>query len=47
MVNEEIHITTPEGIVIRIVVTEVRGDKSRIGIEAPKDFKISRPEIVK
>lgn len=30
---------------IRIVVVEIRGDKVRLGIEAPKDVKIDREEI--
>jgi len=32
---------------IRIVVTEIRGDKVRIGIEAPNDVSIHREEIQK
>lgn len=31
--------------VIRIVVIEVRGDKVRLGIEAPKDVDVDRYEI--
>lgn len=30
---------------IRIVVIEVRGDKVRIGIEAPKDVPVHRREV--
>lgn len=30
---------------IRIVVVEVRGDKVRIGIEAPQDVSIHREEV--
>jgi carbon storage regulator len=30
---------------IRIVVVEIRKDKVRIGVEAPKDVKIDREEI--
>lgn len=30
---------------IRICVVEIRGDKVRIGVEAPKDVKIDREEI--
>lgn len=30
---------------IRIVIVEVRGDKVRIGIEAPKDVSVHRKEI--
>jgi carbon storage regulator len=30
---------------IRVVVVEVRGDKVRIGIEAPKDVPVHRKEV--
>lgn len=33
------------GDVIRIVVIEIRGDKVRLGIEAPKDIDVHRFEI--
>jgi carbon storage regulator len=32
---------------IRIVITAVRGDNVRIGIEAPKDVVVMREELVK
>lgn len=31
---------------IRITVLEIRGNKARIGIDAPKDVKIVREEIL-
>jgi len=38
-----------EGIMIgdniRIVVVEIRGDKVRLGIEAPKEIPVNRQEI--
>lgn len=38
-----------EGIVIgdniRIIVVEIRGDKVRLGIEAPKDVTVHRDEV--
>jgi carbon storage regulator len=33
------------GDTIRICVVEIRGDKVRIGVDAPKDVKIDREEI--
>lgn len=36
-------ITINENIVVTIV--EIRGDKVRLGIEAPKDIKVHRQEI--
>lgn len=30
---------------IRIVVTEIRGEKVRLGIDAPKDVRIDREEV--
>jgi carbon storage regulator len=38
-----------EGIVIaggiKVVIVEVRGDKVRLGIEAPKDVPVHRKEV--
>lgn len=38
-----------EGIVIaggiKVVIVEVRGDKVRLGIEAPKDVPVHRQEV--
>ena len=39
--NEEIII----GGNIRVVVVEIRGDKVRLGIEAPRDVSVHRKEI--
>ncbi len=36
-------ITINENIVVTIV--EIRGDKVRLGIEAPKDVKVHRQEV--
>lgn len=30
---------------IRIVIVEIRGDKVRLGIEAPKDIEVHRKEV--
>ena len=30
---------------IRIVVVEIRGDKVRLGVEAPKDISVHRQEV--
>jgi len=40
--NESIYI---DGDRIKIVVVEVRGDKVRLGIEAPKDVSCHRSEV--
>lgn len=44
-VGEKIDITAPGGQRLEIVLAELRGDKARIGIAAPKDFRINRREI--
>ena len=43
--NEEIYIDVPEGFSGRIVVTYLGGNKSRIGVEAPKEVTIRRAEL--
>lgn len=43
--DEKIVITTPDGIRITVMVVAIRGDKVRLGIEAPKDVAIHREEI--
>lgn len=41
--NERIHI----GNDIELVVVEIRGDKVRLGIDAPKDVPIHREEVAR
>jgi carbon storage regulator len=43
--NETIIITPPGCEPIRIVVVEVRGDKARLGIEAPRQVTVHRQEV--
>jgi len=43
-VDERIVVTHPHGELI-VVVTAIRGDKVRIGFEAPKDHIILRSEV--
>jgi carbon storage regulator len=45
MQNEKIVITTPDGIRITVMVIAIRGDKVRLGIEAPKDVAVHREEV--
>jgi carbon storage regulator len=33
------------GVVIRVMVTDVRGDKSRLGIDAPRECSVHRSEV--
>jgi carbon storage regulator len=44
-VGEEIEITAPDGTKLNLMVVEVRGDKVRLGITAPKEYIIWRKEI--
>ena len=44
-VNEKIIITAPDGTQIVLMMVEVRGDKARIGIDAPMTYTIHREEI--
>ena len=40
--NEEVVINGN----IRVVIVEIRGDKVRLGIEAPKDIDVHRKEVL-
>ena len=44
-IAETIVITTPDGIRITLFVVEIRGDKARIGVDAPKSFLVHRGEV--
>lgn len=43
--NQKAFITAPNGDSIEIVVLEIRGDKVRLGISAPKSYGVDREEI--
>lgn len=43
-VDEVIEIETPLGT-IEILCVDIRGDKVRIGITAPKSFRVDRKEV--
>jgi carbon storage regulator len=44
-VNEKIVVTSPDGTLITLMLVEIRGDKARIGVDAPKSWSIHRAEI--
>ena len=44
-VGETIVITAPDGTQIVLMLIEVRGDKARIGIDAPRTYTVHREEI--
>ena len=44
-VSEKICITSPDGTVITLMMVEVRGDKARIGIDAPREWTVHRAEV--
>lgn len=43
--NEGITITGPDKKPVHLVVVEIRGDKVRLGIDAPKDVAVHRDEV--
>lgn len=43
--DESIIIPVPGGPRLRITVIDIRGDKVRIGVEAPPDVPVDREEI--
>lgn len=44
--QESIVITLETGDVIRVVVIGIRGDKVRLGIEAPQEVAVLRSELL-
>ena len=44
-VGETVIITAPDGTQIVLMLIEVRGDKARIGIDAPRTYTVHREEI--
>lgn len=45
--GEKIVVTLPDGRTMTIAIIEIRGDKVRVGLDAPKDVIIHRNEIAK
>ncbi len=44
-VGEAVICRTPDGTEIRVEVIEIRGDKVRLGVEAPREVTVHREEI--
>ena len=43
--SQTIVITTPGGTKLTLTVVEIRGDKVRIEIDAPREFTVHRGEV--
>ena len=43
--DEQIIITLEDGRQVSIMVVDIRGDKVRLGVEAPKTVSVDRGEI--
>lgn len=44
--GEKVIIVTPSGEEITVCVVEVRGDRARMGFEAPREYAIHREEVM-
>ncbi len=44
--GENVVVVTPSGEQITICVIEIRGDRARMGFEAPKEYAIHREELM-
>lgn len=42
--NESV-VARIDGRLVKITVTEIRGDKVRLGFEAPRDIEVDREEV--
>lgn len=45
--DEWVNLLLPDGRTIGVQLTDIRGDRVRLGFEAPRDVKILRRELVK
>ena len=43
--DEVIVVTLPDGRIIKFVIVDIRGDKVRVGVEAPKEIGVNRKEV--
>ena len=43
--SQTIVITTPDGTKLTLMVVEIRGNKVRIGVDAPREFTVHRGEV--
>ncbi|MDD5469897.1 MAG: carbon storage regulator [Candidatus Peribacteraceae bacterium] len=43
--DEKIVIKLPDGSLIEVTIVDIRGDKVRLGIEAPSDVPVHRREV--
>lgn len=44
--EERIVLELEDGRIIDLVITEIRGDKVRLGIDAPRTIRINRKELI-
>lgn len=44
--SETVVIVCPNGDRITVMVIDIRGDKSRLGFEAPKEYRVHRSEVL-
>jgi carbon storage regulator len=45
MIGERIVITSPEGVHVSVMLVDIRGDKARLGFDAPEDWSVNREEV--
>lgn len=43
--NQRIVLTAPDGQRIYVELTDVRGKKAAIGVEAPREYRVDREEV--
>jgi len=43
--NEEIDLVLPDGVVVKVIVVDIRSDKVRLGVDAPTWMPVHRKEV--
>lgn len=44
--GQRLIVTTPDGVKIEVLLTDARKGRARVGIQAPKEYRVDRAEVL-